>query len=65
MKKKKVNHYYLATLVTILLINFNVNAQTNILGGAVSGMWTLSESPYIVQDSIIIPCYSIHELLTL
>ncbi len=44
---------YILFISFIFLFNF-ATAQTNIPGGAVSGNWTLSGSPYLIQGSILI-----------
>ena len=41
---------------TVFLFNyFNVFSQTNIPSGNVSGLWTITGSPYQIQGSIMIP----------
>lgn len=42
-------------LLAICITTFNSFAQTSIPGGNVSGLWTLTGSPYNVQGSIMIP----------
>lgn len=49
MKTKNIFIGAFLSLITIL------NAQTSVPGGIVSGNWTLSGSPYLVQGSIQIP----------
>jgi hypothetical protein len=40
---------------TLILSTANVKSQTTIPGGVVSGTWTQTGSPYIVQNAIMIP----------
>ncbi|MBT6835096.1 MAG: hypothetical protein HOA61_03550, partial [Bacteroidetes bacterium] len=42
-------------LSLLTLCFFTAYSQTNISGGSVSGTWTLSGSPYLIQGSIMIP----------
>ena len=48
-------------MVIISLLIFQIflprfsKAQTSVAGGSVSGTWTLANSPYLVQGSIMIP----------
>ncbi|TAF74386.1 MAG: T9SS C-terminal target domain-containing protein [Bacteroidetes bacterium] len=42
-------------LLLLILVSFNLIAQTNILTGNVSGNWSLSGSPYLIQGNILIP----------
>ncbi len=39
-------------LLLLLLFMLNISAQTNIVGGEVSGKWELKASPYIIQSDI-------------
>ncbi len=44
--------------LTCVLWGLNVlitNAQTIVLSGSVSGTWTLTDSPYLIQGNIVIP----------
>lgn len=50
---------FLIALFFLSLTNLNVNCQTFVPGGAVSGTWTLSGSPYFIQGAILIPNDSI------
>jgi hypothetical protein len=42
-------------LLICIFIQRNVNAQTNIAAGNVSGTWNISGSPYLIQGHIFIP----------
>jgi len=46
--------YNILFLLIFTLSNFSISAQTSVPSGLVSGQWTLSQSPYIVEGSIIV-----------
>jgi predicted outer membrane repeat protein len=43
------------SLSFLLFSPFHALVQTNIPGGAVSGIWSSANSPYLIQSSVIIP----------
>jgi hypothetical protein len=55
-KRSKVLMNYFRSIFVLLMICFiqELNAQTIIPGGYVSGNWTASASPYLIQDDILI-----------
>ncbi len=45
---------FLLTIVLSSIISFKISALTNVPSGSVSGTWTLTGSPYLIQGNILI-----------